>query len=215
MTPDTPVKPTKRAAQAAETKRRLIEVAIEVFSENDYDQVNVADIAARAEVAHGLLFHYFGSKRGIYLAAVRTTAGQLGAAFVFQSGSPPAEVVREALRRHLDYLRDHRGLALRLVLGGRGADPEAWEVYETARWKALEAFAALAEIDPTAPALRLVGRATISAVDEAIVQWLDDTDAFDADHLVRWMESLIIACIRTAHVLDPDIDLEDAISAFG
>ena len=61
------VKLGKRAAQKAETKRRLISIAVEVFAENDYDQVTVADIAERAGVAHGLLFHYFKSKRGIYL----------------------------------------------------------------------------------------------------------------------------------------------------
>lgn len=206
-------KPTKRAAQAAETKARLIDVAIEVFSDTDYDQVAVADIAARAKVAHGLLFHYFGNKRGIYLAAVRATAEQLNAAFTFEPGATPREMIHGALEQHLAYLHEHRGLALRLVLGGRGVDSEAWEIYEAGRWHALEAFAGLLGLETTNQALRVVGRAAVSAIDEAVVQWLDDTDVIDAQRLVAWMEALIVACLGTAPVLDETFDLDRAIRA--
>ena len=44
-----------RTAKAAETRRRLIETAVALFSENDYDKVGVGDIADTADVAHGLL----------------------------------------------------------------------------------------------------------------------------------------------------------------
>ena len=204
-------KPTKRAAQAAETRARLIDVAIEVFSDTDYDQVAVADIAARAKVAHGLLFHYFGNKRGIYLAAVRATAEQLNAAFTFEPGSTPREVIHSALEQHLSYLHQHRGLALRLVLGGRGVDSEAWEIFEAARWQALAAFATLLHLDTANPALRVVGRAAVSAIDEAVVQWLDDTDVVDAQRLLEWMEALIVAVLGTAPVLDETFDLDGAL----
>ncbi|MBE7192913.1 MAG: TetR/AcrR family transcriptional regulator [Gordonia polyisoprenivorans] len=206
-------KPTKRAAQAAETRARLIDVAIEVFSDTDYDQVAVADIAARAKVAHGLLFHYFGNKRGIYLAAVRATAEQLNAAFTFEPGSTPREVIHSALEQHLSYLHQHRGLALRLVLGGRGVDSEAWEIFEAARWQALAAFATLLRLDTANPALRVVGRAAVSAIDEAVVQWLDDTDVVDAQRLLEWMEALIVAVLGTAPVLDETFDLDGALRA--
>lgn len=206
-------KPTKRAAQAAETRARLIDVAIEVFSDTDYDQVAVADIAARARVAHGLLFHYFGNKRGIYLAAVRATAEQLNAAFTFEPGSTPRELIHSALEQHLSYLHQHRGLALRLVLGGRGVDSEAWEIFEAARWQALGAFATLLRLDTANPALRVVGRAAVSAIDEAVVQWLDDTDVVDAQRLLAWMEALIVAVLGTAQVLDETFDLDGALHA--
>lgn len=68
---------TMRAAQAAETRQRLIDAAVEAFSEQGYDEVAVADIAKAAGVAHGLLFHYFGNKRGIYLAALRDASDRI------------------------------------------------------------------------------------------------------------------------------------------
>jgi hypothetical protein len=52
--------------------------------------------------------------------------------FSFQAGLPPSQQLRRALTSNLRYLSRRLGLALRLVLGGRGADPEAWEVFEAA-----------------------------------------------------------------------------------
>jgi AcrR family transcriptional regulator len=207
------VKLGKRAAQKAETKQRLISIAVEVFAENDYDQVTVADIAERAGVAHGLLFHYFKSKRGIYLEAVRASAEQMNAAFAAVTGTDAGELLRSALEQHLTYLRDHRGLALRLVLGGRSADPQAWEIYEAARWDVLGGLAMLLGLDQNNRALRFVGRVTVGAIDEASIQWLNNPDDFDLPQLVGWMESLIVACLSSASVLDPGADIAAALAS--
>jgi AcrR family transcriptional regulator len=42
-----------------------------------FDGVTVDEIADAAGVAHGLLFHYFGSKHGLYLEMMRNAAEQL------------------------------------------------------------------------------------------------------------------------------------------
>ena len=91
---------TPRAAQAAETRQRLVAAAVDLFSERSYDDVAAGDIAKAAGVAHGLLFHYFGSKRGIYLQAIREAVDQLDEAFSFESNLPPAQQLRRAL--HLE-----------------------------------------------------------------------------------------------------------------
>ncbi|WP_218022230.1 TetR family transcriptional regulator [Nocardia amamiensis] len=56
---------TARAAQASETRQRLLDAAVRLFAERGYDEVAVADIAEAAGVAHGLLYHHFGNKREI------------------------------------------------------------------------------------------------------------------------------------------------------
>ena len=90
-------KPTARARQAAETRQRIVDAAVRIFSEQNYDDVAVSDIAKAAGVAHGLLFHYFGSKRGVYLEAMRGAAEQLEAAFVFEPELAPGEQLRHAI----------------------------------------------------------------------------------------------------------------------
>jgi AcrR family transcriptional regulator len=204
---------TTRAAQAAETRQRLIAAAVDLFSSKSYDDVAAADIAKAAGVAHGLLFHYFGSKRGIYLQAIREAVDQLDEAFAFEARLPPSQQVRRALASNLRYLSRRRGLALRLVLGGRGADPEAWEVFEAARWRALGATMALLGLEPDNQALRIAGRAAVAAIDEATVYWLNNEHQFSEETMVEYMIQLLANGLRSAATLDPSLDTTVAIQS--
>jgi AcrR family transcriptional regulator len=51
-------------------KARLVEAAIHQFEMAGYDAVNVAELASKAGVTTGALYHHFGSKLGLY-AVVR------------------------------------------------------------------------------------------------------------------------------------------------
>ncbi len=66
-----------RREQADATRRRLVQAALKAFSTRPFDAVAVDDIADAAGVAHGLVFHYFGSKRGLYLEALRDVVRQV------------------------------------------------------------------------------------------------------------------------------------------
>lgn len=48
-------------------QHRIINAALKVFSLHDYKHANTNDIAAAANISKGLLFHYFGSKKSLYL----------------------------------------------------------------------------------------------------------------------------------------------------
>ncbi|MGQ0837558.1 TetR/AcrR family transcriptional regulator [Actinokineospora sp.] len=48
-------------------KGRLIEAAIHQFELTGYEAVNVVDLAGKASVTTGALYHHFGSKLGLYL----------------------------------------------------------------------------------------------------------------------------------------------------
>jgi AcrR family transcriptional regulator len=49
------------------TKARLIEAAIHQFELTGYEDVNVVELASKASVTTGALYHHFGSKLGLYL----------------------------------------------------------------------------------------------------------------------------------------------------
>ena len=55
-------------------RKQILRVAAELFGERPYSEVSVNDIAARAGIARGLMHHYFGSKRELYLEVVRLAA---------------------------------------------------------------------------------------------------------------------------------------------
>lgn len=204
---------TARAAQAVETRGRLLAAAIDLFSSRSYDEVAASDIAKAAGVAHGLLFHYFGNKRGIYLEAIRQAVGQLDEAFSFDPNLPPAQQLRRALTSNLRYLSRRRGMALRLVLGGRGVDPEAWAMFEAGRWRAIGATWEMLGLDPDNHALRLTGRAAVAAIDEATVYWLDDKNRFSVAVMVDYMVDLLAEALRAAATLDPNLEASDAVES--
>lgn len=54
-----------------ERKKQLLRVALDVFIEKGYYGTSTREIARRAGVSSGLLFHYFSSKESIYLELVK------------------------------------------------------------------------------------------------------------------------------------------------
>ncbi|GAA1223672.1 TetR/AcrR family transcriptional regulator [Prauserella halophila] len=63
--------PKWRRLEPDERREQIFTCAAELFGERPYAAVSTADIAARAGVARGLINHYFGTKRELYLAVVR------------------------------------------------------------------------------------------------------------------------------------------------
>lgn len=54
-----------------ERKKQLLRVALDVFIEKGYYGTSTREIARRAGVSSGLLFHYFSNKDSIYLELVK------------------------------------------------------------------------------------------------------------------------------------------------
>lgn len=50
-----------------EKRRRILNAAYQVFAENSYQKAPMSEIAAAGGISKSLLFHYFGSKRELYL----------------------------------------------------------------------------------------------------------------------------------------------------
>ena len=49
-----------------EKQDRMINAALKVFAKNGYRHASTDDIVKEADISKGLLFHYFGSKAGVY-----------------------------------------------------------------------------------------------------------------------------------------------------
>lgn len=66
--------PRWRRLDADERREEILECARKLFTERPYAEVSTADIARDAGVARGLLNHYFGTKRDLYLEVVAEAA---------------------------------------------------------------------------------------------------------------------------------------------
>jgi AcrR family transcriptional regulator len=60
---------TRRARFSASTKRALVDVAEQLFTENGYTATSLDAIVAGADVTKGALYHHFSGKQAIFEAA--------------------------------------------------------------------------------------------------------------------------------------------------
>ena len=84
--------------QKAEARREhLVDTALELFAEQGYDATSIKQIAQRAGVSMGLLYHYFPGKSAI-ISAVMKRHGflpELRALLLVSENEPAAQVLEE------------------------------------------------------------------------------------------------------------------------
>src|SRR5579885_2608410 len=107
---DRPVNPTigiqmRRAGKPrrdpARTKRKIIAVATAEFAAKGYDGARVDSIASRCKLSKNMLYHYFGSKEGLFVAVLEAMYVSLRAKqqdFSIRQDEPV-----EAMRRLIAY----------------------------------------------------------------------------------------------------------------
>lgn len=104
------IKRSRRQRQADARREQLLEIALEVFAEKGVDGSTIKDIARRAEIAEGLIYHYFASKAELVRAVLEhhSLAPEIDA-LIASLGELP---VREALVRmghgYLEVIDRHR-----------------------------------------------------------------------------------------------------------
>ncbi|MBE7163518.1 MAG: helix-turn-helix transcriptional regulator, partial [Williamsia herbipolensis] len=178
---------TPRARRRTATRGRLLWAARELFAENGFDDTTVAAIARRAGTAHGLLFHHFGSKHGLYRAVLDEVVAEMDAAFLAGAGDTPEDVIRGGLRGHLRYVAENPTLALQLVAGSRSADTDVRESSQAGRDRVVGVLSSRLGVEVDNPTIVLVARTFVAAVDEASVQWVLGEQSLPLDTLVEWL----------------------------
>ncbi len=63
-------RPVTKAQQSEATTARLLEVACEIFTRDGYANTATEEIVQRAGLTRGALYHHFGSKEGLFRAAL-------------------------------------------------------------------------------------------------------------------------------------------------
>jgi AcrR family transcriptional regulator len=161
-----------------ERRRQILDCARRLFSERNYAAVSTSDIAREAGVARGLLHHYFGTKRDLYLEVVRALVRMPSNPVPLQSPGRGLEVViSESVDRWLQMLERNRGMWLAAIGGGGlGRDPEVEAILDAAREQAadrlIEALGT-SEASGAPPELRAAIRAYSGFAEAASVEWLE------------------------------------------
>ncbi len=99
--------PTRRQAYSQATRRRLVEVAGELFTEHGYSATSLDAIVAGAEVTKGALYHHFSGKQALFEAVFERIERRAGKAIrsSLKGHRDPWEKATAGLRAFLEVVR--------------------------------------------------------------------------------------------------------------
>lgn len=108
------------APTGLDRRQQILDVALDVFAEQGFEAATTKDIAARADVTHGLIYFYFKNKEDLFGAACEYQAEQVAErlAHVEQTdaGLPPEAVLRHLIAHLVKLLDEPRTLNLLRVM---------------------------------------------------------------------------------------------------
>jgi len=144
--------PRRRRLEPDARREQILDCALRLFGERPYAAVSTTEIAQQAGVARGLLNHYFGTKRDLYLAVVRRMV-LLPDMFAEVTDGTMEERVEQSVQWFLDTIGEY-GKTFVAVIGAEGVGSDA------------EVEAILAEADDIAAA-RVLATVAIAADDQS------------------------------------------------
>jgi AcrR family transcriptional regulator len=107
-------------ADANATRRRILDVASQLFSDKGASAVSVRDIAQNAGITLATVHHYFGTKELLYDACIQGMYAELESLReslepAFARGGSPSQLLEAAVRASFRFAIAHRG-AIRLLM---------------------------------------------------------------------------------------------------
>ncbi|MFL5860516.1 MAG: TetR/AcrR family transcriptional regulator [Solirubrobacteraceae bacterium] len=185
----------------------ILRVAGQVFAEGGYDRASMDAIAALAGVSKPMLYAYFGSKEGLYLAYIERTGGELVQRLVVadQDGthSHPAVRLRAVINEFLAFVEEHsdgwtvlyREVNTRRPLAEQVAQLRSQVVDAVRRMLEAQGEPSSAGLRP--PASEGVAEAIVGAGEALANWWLKKPDVARED-IADWYVSLARATISAA-----------------
>jgi AcrR family transcriptional regulator len=155
-----------------ERRAQVLEAARSVFARDGFAGASTAAVAREASVTRGLVHHYFGSRRELFLGVLSELAERLPAAIRTDlEGLALEEVVRINSTALVDAVERDRDAWVAL-LGAAGSDPDVEQILDRARDHAIDKMllnqaAAVGDSEE----LRLVLRVYLGAAEAALAEW--------------------------------------------
>jgi AcrR family transcriptional regulator len=115
---------TRPRLKPQQRRDELLDTGAALFAEKPYEDVLVEEIAARAGVSRATLYHYFPSKRDLYVAILKRAGGRFLARVGTDPRRPLAEQLAAGLEAHIQSLVDHPFDAVAINRGALSDDPE-------------------------------------------------------------------------------------------
>ncbi len=109
-----------------DNKQKIVEIAVNLFSERGYEAVGVQEIVTAAEVTKPTLYHYFGSKIGLFREILKVKSNdfidRLKAASEYKGDLPLT--LNNIAKLYFDFAKNNKTY-YRMLLGMSFGPPES------------------------------------------------------------------------------------------
>jgi AcrR family transcriptional regulator len=163
---------------------QILDAANALFAERPYEDVSVEDIARGAGVTRGLVHHYFGGRKEVYIGLIERLGAQRKDEFRAPVGRSARARVADTVSRWLDWTEANRTVYLATM--GRGediADPDISQVVAELVRRAVALLTMFhADIAEDSPRLRYALECWTGLNRAATRRWLRGDATRDATH---------------------------------
>ncbi|MEU9480059.1 TetR/AcrR family transcriptional regulator [Streptomyces sp. NPDC048191] len=198
------VRPRTRGTERSEARRaELIAIGRKLFADTSYDALSMDDIARQAHVAKGLIYYYFQSKRGYYLAIIQDSVADLVTSAAGGLELPAVDRVHRTIDGYLRYAEHHQAAYRTIVSGGVGFDAEVHAIRDGVREAIIATIAegAYGRSD-IAPPARMGLLSWVCGVEGATLDWIDRPE-LSRDTMRRLLVKTLGGALRAVAELDP------------
>lgn len=184
-------------------RAELIAIGRKLFADTSYDALSMDDIARHAHVAKGLIYYYFKSKRGYYLAIVEDSVADLVTSAAGGLELPTVERVHRTIDRYLRYAENNQAAYRTIVTGGVGFDAQVHAIRDEVRAAIIAAIAegAYGRRD-IAPLARMGLLGWVCSVEGTTLDWVDRPE-LSRDTMRDLLAKTLGGTLRAIEELEP------------
>ncbi|MGK5682516.1 TetR/AcrR family transcriptional regulator [Actinoplanes sp. URMC 104] len=163
----------RRRLEPDARREQILSVAVRLFGESGYAAVSTTDVARAAGVARGLVNHYFGTKKDLYLEVIRVMLTVPGPAIAALPDGDLRTRVDGIVSWYLDVVSRHsRSWLAAITAGGMAGDPDVDLVITQAIDGAADAVLTAVGRPSPGPALHAMARSYVGLAVSTAREWL-------------------------------------------
>jgi AcrR family transcriptional regulator len=183
-----------------ERRRQLLDLCTELFARHSFAELSMSRIAREAGISKALLYHYFPSKRELFVATLQQAADEVARRTEPDPKLPPAEALAMSLDAFLGWV-EQNDVAYRKLMESAGSVPEVGALITDVRDRTSARILDGLGAEPK-PKARAAVRAWLWFVDGAILDWLEHHD-LDRAELGDLLLATLAGALSAAGVAAP------------
>ena len=179
-------------------RAQLIALGVEMLATRTLDALSVEDIAKKAGISRGLLFHYFSSKQEFHTEVARAAAAELLERTEPDTALPPVEALRGAIGAFIAYVEENPDNYKSLVRGAASGDAQMRAIFDATRatlaGRVVDVVGQLGfQLGPRA---ELAVHGWVAFTEECTIRWIDTASTDRAaleDMLTKALPAVVLA----------------------